>query len=109
MSEESYIEPQVLDQAKRLAADIAASDTESGAYRLAIDLMGCLADGLPDAVPGRLYVIWGDLTDAWELQPEKRPEAAAEIRKAASDLAAAQTKEAFAAYLSEWCQRRGVK
>jgi len=40
VGDENYIKPQVLDQARQLAAEIAASDTAESAYWLGIDLMG---------------------------------------------------------------------
>lgn len=61
---------------------------------------------LPDDTPGRLYVVWGELTDIWELEPERRPEAESLMRDAARDfLAIVDYTSELDGYLSRWYKR----
>ena len=63
---------------------------------------------LPDDVPGRLYVVWGDLTDIWELHVERRTETVALMREAAREfLALNDTSNDLDAYLARWYERLG--
>ena len=59
-------------------------------------------------VPGRLYVVWGDLTGIWELNVERRTESVALMREAAREfLALNDTTSDLDAYLTRWYERLG--
>jgi hypothetical protein len=54
-----------------------------------------------------LYLITAWLTDTWELDPERRTEAAALMREAASELLTVSEDHELDAYVARWKERLG--
>lgn len=69
--------------------------------------MGCAVDYLTTSViVSRLYQVWGDLTDQFELKPEERAEALNAMKQAAGEwIAARDDAAARASYLDRWQER----
>lgn len=81
---------------------------DSDVYAGAIDLLSLLGIALPDNAPGRLYAIWGALTDKWEPHPEWRQNAEQLMREAARDFLAVRDEPELDAYLSRWSSTAGA-
>ena len=104
----NYLSPTVAERARDLASQLIAQDTDEGTYWRGTDLMSLFGLYLPNDVPGRLYVVWGNLTDIWELHPERRTESAALMREAAREfLVLSNTTTDVDAYLTRWYERLG--
>jgi hypothetical protein len=64
------------DWPEELDERIAAVATADNSYEAGLQVMGCAVDYLTTPViASRLYQVWGDLTDRFELKPDERTEA----------------------------------
>jgi hypothetical protein len=97
----NYLRPEVASACRDLCERLVEDDAD--VYGTGIELQSLLGLNLPDDVPGRLYAVWGELTDRWELNPERRAEAERLMRSAAADfLEIADYPEQLDAYLTHW-------
>jgi hypothetical protein len=102
----NHLSPTVAQQARDLASRLIDQETDEGTYWRGTELMSLFGLHLPDDVPGRVYVVWGDLTDIWELHLERRAESVALMREAAREfLALNNTTSDLDAYLTRWYER----
>ena len=104
MDDANYLSPTVAREAR----DQCTKLLEPGAdvYRRAADVLSHVGGALPDDAPGRLYAMWGGLTDFWELEPERRPEAEKLMRDAAREFfAIVDYATELDGYLARWCKR----
>jgi transcriptional antiterminator Rof (Rho-off) len=95
------LDPQTREAFNAHAKKVASA---SEPYWLAVELRACLDDAIIDSVEAsRLWHIWAELEDRYELRPEARPEAQDLMRRAASEWLAVQTNAAAReAYLDRW-------
>lgn len=108
MNDANYLSPAVAEEARALAARLVAEADEDTYWR-GIELMSLFSRHLPDDVPGRLYVIWGELTDIWELHLERRTESVVSMRDAAGEFFALNdVPNELDAYLTRWYERLGL-
>jgi len=108
VNDPNYLSPTVAEEARVLAARLVAQEADEDTYWRGIELMSLFGLHLPDDVPGRLYVVWGELTDIWELHLERRTESVALMRDAASEfLALKDAPKELDAYLTRWYERLG--
>ena len=108
MNDPNYLSPTVAEEVRVLAARLVAQKTDEDTYWGGIEMMSLLGLHLPDDVPGRLYVVWGELTDIWDLHLERRTESVALMRDAAREfLALNDTPMERDAYLTRWYERLG--
>ena len=104
----NYLSPTVAEQARDLASRLIDQETDEDTYWRGTELMSLFGPHLPDDVPGRLYAVWGDLTDMWELHLERRAESVELMREAAREfLALNSTTSDLDAYLTRWYERLG--
>jgi hypothetical protein len=104
----NYLSPTAAEQARGLAAWLIDQEADQDTYRLGIELMGLFSRHLPNDAPGRLYVVWADLTDIWELDLDRRTESVALMREAAREfLTLNDTSDDLDAYLTRWYERLG--
>jgi hypothetical protein len=109
MSDANYISRPAEAQVRDVSMRLVAQTTDEDVYSQAADLLGVIGSHLPDEVPGRFYVIWGVLTDAWELESVSRPASAALMREAAGEfLALHEDSGDLDAYLTRWNDRLGL-
>ena len=109
MNDPNYLSPTVAEGARVLAAELIAQEADEDTYWRGIELMSLLGRHLPDDVPGRLYVVWGALTDIWDLHLERRTESVALMRAAATEfLALKDGSTELDAYLTRWYERLGA-
>ena len=97
-------EPQdsaILENLDALMAQIA---TANEPYWLGANVLECVVDAITvSATANSVYLIWSELTDRYELKVEERPEAEAEMRRAASEwLAIRHDATARERYLDHW-------
>ena len=98
----SYLDPEVSTEARESCSQLLQPGAD--VYWRAVDVFNVFGRALPDA--DRLYVVWGALTDSWELEPEQRPETEDVMRYAAKEfLSATESASALDAYLSRWHER----
>ena len=110
VNDPNYLSPTVAEEAQVLAARLVDQEADEDTYWRGIELMSLFGRNLPDDVPGRLYVIWGELTDIWELHLERRTESVASMRDAAREfLALSNASEELDAFLTRWCERLGTR
>jgi hypothetical protein len=96
------------EQVRELASRLIDQETDEDTYWRGSELQGLVGHYLPDDAPGRLYVVWADLTDIWELHAERRTESAGLMRDAAREfLALKGTSPDLDAYLTGWHERLG--
>ena len=97
-------EPQDSATWEKLGALMTQIATATEPYWLGIDVMGCVVDAITvSATANSVYLIWAELTDRYELKVEERPEAEAEMRRAASEwLAIRHDAVARERYLDRW-------
>jgi hypothetical protein len=90
--------PDELDE--RVAAVASADDP----YRAAMKVMGCAGKYLTTSiVASRLYQIWAALTDWFDLKPEERAQALAEMRRASGEWVSVKDDQAGReTYLDDW-------
>ena len=106
MDDPNFLSPTAFKQAREIAEQVALQEDDETTYWKGVELHSLLAQHLPDDVPGRLYVVWADLTDIWDLSVERRPESAALMREAAHEfLALDGTPSNLDLYLSRWQER----
>jgi hypothetical protein len=104
----TYLSPAVAERARGLASRLIDQETGEDTYWRGTELMSLFGLHLRDDVPGRLYVVWGDLTDIWELHLERRAESVELMREAAREfLALNNTTSDLDAYLTRWYERLG--
>jgi hypothetical protein len=97
----NHLNPEVAVECRALCEHLVDGDAE--VYPTGIELLSLLGRSLPDEVPGRLYGIWGELTDRWELDPERRPEVEQLMRSASHDfLEISDYREQLGPYLARW-------
>jgi hypothetical protein len=110
MNQLPYLSPVVAARARELATQLVGEEADERVYWLSGDLHSLFGFHLPDEVPGGLYVIWGELTDTWELHSAKRVEAVALMRNAAREfLALRDASTDLDAYLTRWYDRLGLE
>jgi hypothetical protein len=104
VNDPSFLAPSVAAGGRDLC--IRLLEPGADVYRQAVDVLSHFGLALPDDAPGRLYTVWGELTDMWELKPERRLEAESLMRDAAREflLIADHTSE-LDSYLSRWHER----
>jgi hypothetical protein len=85
MDEPNYLSPTVAADARDACKQLLQVHVEDVYWR-AVDVMSVLGLALPDDAPGRLYVVWGALTDKWELNPGDRSDAEELMCDAAREL-----------------------
>jgi hypothetical protein len=104
MADPDYLSPTVAAEGRDLCAQLLEPDAD--VYWRAVDVFSLFGRALPDDAPGRLYVVWGKLTDIWELEPERRPEADKLMREAAREfLVIGDDTSELDRYLSRWYGR----
>jgi hypothetical protein len=81
----NYLSQTVAADARDACARLLQADSHDVYWR-AVDVMSLLGLALADDAPGRLYVVWGALTDRWELNTENRSDAEELMRDAAREL-----------------------
>ncbi len=102
------LDPFVVDKARALAAPLADARTDEDAYWQTVRLHSAFLDHLVESGTAEaLYLITAWLTDIWELSPERRQEAAALMRDAATELLTVSDDEELDAYVVRWTQRLG--
>lgn len=98
----NYLSPTVAAAAREQCEKLLQSQTD--VYWRAVDVWNAISEGMyEDKAPGRLYVLWAELTDLWEL--DIRPEAEVEgfMREAAQDLLdVGDDSEKLGSYLNRW-------
>jgi hypothetical protein len=109
VNDPNYLSPTVAEQARGLAALLIEQGADEDTYWRANELMDLFGAHLLDEYfAGRLYVVWADLTDIWELYVERRTESVALMREAARQfLALTGTSNDLDAYLTQWYERLG--
>jgi hypothetical protein len=109
VSDPNYLSPTVAEEARALSAQLIAQEADEDTYWRGIELMSLLGRHLPDDVPGRLYVVWGALTDIWDLHLERRAESVSLMRAAAGEfLTLNDGPTELDAYLTRWHKRLGA-
>jgi hypothetical protein len=102
----NYLSPTAWGQARDLAARLIDQESDENVYWRGVDMQALVSAHLPDDAPGRLYVLWAELTDLWELDPERRSESVALLREASQEfLALSETPNDLNAYLTRWDER----
>jgi hypothetical protein len=105
----NYLSPAGWEQARDLATQLIDQKSDEDTYWRGIDLLSLFMRQLPNDAPGRLYVAWGELTDIWELHPQRRPESVEMMREAAREfLALSESPNDLDAYLTRWYERLGL-
>jgi hypothetical protein len=100
------LEASVVNQAREQAAQIVEQNDDEHVYWKTVRLHRLFTDHLIEsATAGSLYLITAWLTDIWELEFERREEAAALMRDAASELLAVVNDEGLDAYVARWEER----
>ena len=91
----------VSDELDRLMARIARTEDP---YSLGIEAMGAVVDAIPHSlIASHVYRLWGELTDRYELKPEKRFETQGVMRCAAGEWPATKDDPiARDRYLDHW-------
>lgn len=104
MEDPNYLNPTVAAEARDLCLRLLEADAD--VYWRAVDVFSRLGHASPDDAPGRLYIVWAELTDAWELKPEQRPETERVIREAAREfISVADSPGELDGYLTRWHER----
>lgn len=88
MDDPNYLSPTVAEQARELASRLIDQETDEDTYWRGTELQSLFGQHLPDDASDRLYVVWADLTDIWELHLERRTESVAWMREAAREFLA---------------------
>jgi hypothetical protein len=102
VGDSSSLDPKVSTEARESCSQLLQPDGD--VYWRAVDVFNVFGRALPDA--DRLYVVWGALTDRWELEPEQRMETEAVMRDAAKEfLSATESASALDAYVWRWQER----
>src|SRR4051812_38270927 len=100
----NYLKPAVADEAREAAARLLEPDAD--VYWRAVDVSNVISRALPDETPGRLYIVWAELTDMWELHVEKRSKAESLMREAAEEFVAISGYPSeLDGYLTRWYER----
>lgn len=108
MNDRSYLSPTLAEQARELASRLIGQESEEDTYWRGIDLQNLFGQHLLEDFADRLYVVWADLTDIWELHVERRTQSVDLMREAAQEfLALSGTSNDLSAYLTRWYQRLG--
>lgn len=106
VNDPSYINPDVWQHARDLAARLLDQESEEDTYWRGTELQGLLGQHLLDEHVDRLYILWAELTDIWELDLSKRPKSVELMGEAAQDfLALDNAFESLDAYLLRWEER----
>ena len=85
-----------------------SGDGRGDTYWRGTEFQSFFGQHLPHDASDRLYVVWADLTDIWELHVERRTESVALMREAAREfLALDGTSNDLDAYLTRVCERLG--
>jgi hypothetical protein len=100
VSDSSNLDPTLAAEVRESCSQLLLSDAD--VYWRAVDVVNVLGRALPSA--DRLYVIWAALTDIWELEPDRRPEAEELMRGAAQEFVALADDEQRS-YLARWNER----
>lgn len=101
MDDPNYLNPKVASDVRDLCSRLLQPDAD--VYSRAVDVLSRLGHALPEDAPGRLYVVWGALTDRWELEPEQRTETEQVMRDAAREFVPiADSPGELDGYLSRW-------
>ena len=89
---------------RRLNALMAKIASAREPYWLGIEVSGCLYDAIvTSADASRVYQVWGELTDRYELRPEERAETDALMRRAANEWLSVESNAAARdEYLDRW-------
>jgi hypothetical protein len=89
---------------ERLDSLMAQIATANEPYWLGTEVLGCVVDAITvSATANSVYLIWASLTDRYELKVAERPEAEAEMARAASEwLATTNDAAARERYLDHW-------
>jgi hypothetical protein len=104
VADPNYLNPRVASDARDLFCRLLEADAD--VYRRAVDVLSGFGHALPEDAPGRLYAVWGALTDRWELEPEQRPETERVMRDAAREFVAVTGSPCeLDGYLTRWCER----
>ncbi len=102
----NYLSPTAWQQSRDLAARLIDQKSDEDVYWRGVDMQALVGQHLPDDAPGRLYVLWAELTDVWELDEARRPESVALMREASEDfLALSEGSNDLDAYLTRWEER----
>lgn len=104
VADPNYIKPEVAAEAREAAVRLL--EPSADVYWRAVDLWNVISRALPDDAPGRLYIVWGELTDMRELHVEKRSDAENLMREAAEQFVAINDYPSeLDGYLTRWYQR----
>lgn len=92
------------DWPEELDNRIAAVGSADAPYEAALRVSGCAVDHIVESVvASRIYQIWAELQDRYELKPAERAEAIDAMRRAAQEWASAKDDVATReAYLDHW-------
>lgn len=102
----NYLDPKVTTEAREACSQLLEPDAD--VYWRGVDVFNVFGRALPDA--DRLYVVWGALTDSWELDPGQRTEAETVMLDAAKEfLSATESGSELDAYLSRWHERLRIR
>ena len=111
MDDPNYLNPTVAEQARELASRLIDQETDEDTYWSGSEFQGFFGQHLPEGLDDatcRLYLVWADLTDIWELHLERRTESVSLMREAAREfLALNGTPNDLDAYLTRWYKRLG--
>jgi len=96
------------DRLDELMVQIASA---SEPYSIATEVGGCVLEAITESVTAsRVYQVWAELTDRYELSPDERGETEAVMRRAARDwLAVKHDDAARDRYLDHWLDGRGAE
>jgi hypothetical protein len=100
VSDSSNLDPTLAAEVRESCSQFLQPDAD--VYWRAVDVVNILGRALPNT--DRLYVIWAALTDIWELEPDRRPEAEELMRGAAQEFVALADDEQRS-YLARWNER----
>jgi hypothetical protein len=104
MEDPNYLKPAVANEAREAAARLLEPNAD--VYGRAVDVWNVISRALPDDTPGRLYIVWAELTDMWELHVERRGEAETLMREAADEFVAiSDYPSELDGYLTRWYDR----
>jgi len=102
------LEVSVLNDAQHLAAQVVELNADEDVYWKTVRLHSLFTDHLIESATAcGLFAITAEMTDIWELHPERREAAAALMREAARDLLSTDD-EGLDAYVVRWKDRLGL-
>jgi len=106
VTDPNYLSPDAWRQARDLATRVLHQESDEDTYWGGTDLQAFFGQHLLDEHVDRLYILWAELTDIWELDLSKRPESVLLMREAAQEfLTLDNTRNSLDAYLARWEER----